>query len=151
VLGVDPLPGTCTTCHDTPNVGNHSMSLPLDLGLTDEARRTLDLPLYTFRNTSTGEIVRATDPGRALITGQWKHMSTFKGPMLRGLGTRAPYFQNGSAEMLNDVVVFYNQRFNLGLTAQEEADLVAVPQGAVKRKTAARDTRAAVTEVVVAD
>ena len=24
--------GTCTTCHDTPNVGNHSFPLPLDIG-----------------------------------------------------------------------------------------------------------------------
>jgi cytochrome c peroxidase len=24
--------GSCTTCHDTPNVGNHSFPLPLDIG-----------------------------------------------------------------------------------------------------------------------
>ena len=24
--------GTCTTCHDTPNIGNHSFPLPLDIG-----------------------------------------------------------------------------------------------------------------------
>src|SRR5580704_11741777 len=24
--------GTCTSCHDTPNVGNHSLPLPLDIG-----------------------------------------------------------------------------------------------------------------------
>ena len=24
--------GTCTTCHDTFNVGNHSFPLPLDIG-----------------------------------------------------------------------------------------------------------------------
>src|SRR4029453_10146996 len=38
-LGVAALPGTCTTCHNTPNVGNHSTSLPLDLGLTTAPRR----------------------------------------------------------------------------------------------------------------
>lgn len=125
VLGIDPLPGTCTTCHDTPNVGNHSVGLPLDLGLTTEARRTPDMPLYTFRNKMTGEIVKTTDPGRALITGHWKDMSLFKGPILRGLAARPPYFHNGSAASLEDVVDFYDTRFNLRLTAQEKSDLVA--------------------------
>ncbi len=90
VLGVPAIPGTCTTCHDTPNVGNHSTSLPLDLGLTTAAVRTPDLPLYTFRNKTTGEVVQTTDPGRALITGRWNNMSEFKGPILRGLAARAP-------------------------------------------------------------
>ena len=53
------------------------------------------MPLYTFRNKTTGEIVKTTDPGRALI-GKWRHMSTFKGPVLRGLAARAPYFHNES-------------------------------------------------------
>jgi cytochrome c peroxidase len=48
-----------------------------------------------------------------------------KGPILRGLAGRAPYFHNGSALTLNDVVKFYNQRFNLGLTNQNQQDLVA--------------------------
>jgi cytochrome c peroxidase len=125
VLGVDPLRGTCTTCHDTPNVGNHSVSLPLDLGLADAALRTPDMPLYTFRNRMTGEIVRTTDPGRALVTGKWQHMSTFKGPILRGLAARAPYFHNGIAATVSDVVQFYNTRFNLRFTAREKADLAA--------------------------
>src|SRR5207248_8321977 len=37
--------GTCTICHDTPNAGNHSVSMPLNIGLTDPLRRTPDLPL----------------------------------------------------------------------------------------------------------
>jgi cytochrome c peroxidase len=85
VLGMTALQGTCTTCHDTPNVGNHSTSLPLDLGLTTADLRTPDMPLYTFRNKTTAEVVQTTDPGRALITGKWKDMSLFKGPILRGL------------------------------------------------------------------
>jgi cytochrome c peroxidase len=124
-LGVAALPGTCTTCHDTPNVGNHSTSLPLDLGLTTAAMRTPDMPLYTFRNKTTGEVLRTTDPGRALITGKWRHMSVFKGPILRGLAARAPYFHNGLAATLADVVDFYNGRFKIGLSAQERSDLIA--------------------------
>jgi len=125
VLGKDPIQGTCSTCHDAPNVGDHSTSLPLDLGISSEARRTADMPLYTFRNETTGEVIKTTDPGRALITGKWKHMNVFKGPILRGLAARAPYFHNGSAATLEDVVSFYNQRFQLSLSDQQKKDLVA--------------------------
>lgn len=40
VLGIPVIPGTCTTCHDSPNVGNHSLKLPIDIGLSDASRRT---------------------------------------------------------------------------------------------------------------
>ena len=49
-LNVAALQGTCTTCHDTPSSGNHSIPAPLDIGLTDVSRRTPDLPLYTLRH-----------------------------------------------------------------------------------------------------
>jgi cytochrome c peroxidase len=124
-LGIPTLQGTCTTCHNAPNVGDHSLALPLDLGLTDASRRTPDLPLYTLRNKGTGEIFRTTDPGRALITGKWKDLSRFKGPILRGLAARAPYFHNGSAATLLDAVDFYDTRFAIGFSAEEKADLVA--------------------------
>jgi hypothetical protein len=153
VLGVATLPGTCTTCHDTPNVGNHSVSLPLDLGLTTEAVRTPDMPLYTFRNKTTGAIVKTTDPGRALITGRWADMSLFKGPVLRALAARAPYFHNGLAATLEDVVEFYNmgggtanfsgtkdaRLLPLNLTAQEKSDLVTFLKTALQGEAVAGD------------
>src|SRR5215467_15711489 len=125
-LNVPQLQGTCTTCHDTPNAGNHSIPAPLEIGLTDASRRTPDLPLYTLRHTSAPfETVQSTDPGRALISGKWKDVGRFKGPILRDLAARAPYFHNGSAKNLREAVEFYNQRFSIGLTEQEEDDLVA--------------------------
>jgi cytochrome c peroxidase len=48
-----------------------------------------------------------------------------KGPILRGLAARAPYFHNGSAATLSDVVNFYDQRFGMRFTDQQKADLVA--------------------------
>ena len=119
------IAGTCSTCHDTPNAGNHSLALPLDIGISDGARRTPDLPLYTLRRLSDGATVQTTDPGRALITGRWDDIGKFKGPTLRALSARAPYFHNGSAASLDDVVDFYDARFGIRLTAQEHADLVA--------------------------
>ena len=83
------------------------------------------MPLYTLRNCATGETRQTTDPGVALLTGQWKDIGKFKGPVLRGLAARAPYFHNGSAADLGDVVDFYDTRFGIGFTPQEKADLIA--------------------------
>ncbi len=126
-LGLSSLTGTCGTCHDTPNVGNHSVSAPLNIGVGD-LTSPLDvsyLPVFTLQNNSTGARVQTTDPGRALITGAWADVGKLKGPVLRALAARAPYFHNGSATSLSDVVTFYDQRFNIGFTAQEKSDLLA--------------------------
>jgi len=128
VLGTSTIHGTCTTCHDTPNVGNHSVAMALDIGLTDASQRTPDMPLYTLRNNATGATIQTTDPGKALITGKWSDVGKFKGPILRGVGLRAPYFHNGSAATLDAVLDFYEGRFGLGLTVQERADLIAFLQ-----------------------
>jgi cytochrome c peroxidase len=58
-------------------------------------------------------------------SGKWTDIGKTKGPMLRGLAGRAPYFHNGSAPDLKAVVDFYNARFAIGLTSQQESDLVA--------------------------
>ncbi len=128
-LGIPVLAGTCTTCHDTPHAGDHSVPAPLRIG-TDLSQPVggLDvsgLPVYTLRAKATGEIQTTTDPGRALVTGRWKDVGRFKGPVLRGLAGRAPYFHNGSAPDLAAVVEFYDARFGLQLTPGEKADLVA--------------------------
>ena len=60
-----------------------------------------------------------------MISGQCADVGKFKGPILRGLAARAPYFHNGSARTLADVVTFYDQRFNIGFTEQEQKDLAA--------------------------
>jgi cytochrome c peroxidase len=126
-LNLASIPGTCGTCHDSPNVGNHSVSAPLNIGVAD-LTSPLDLsylPVITLQNKTTSEIKTTTDPGRALITGLWKDVGRLKGPILRGLASRAPYFHIGSASSLSDVVNFYEKRFNVGFTAQEKQDLIA--------------------------
>jgi cytochrome c peroxidase len=136
----DPLAGQdvvagCGLCHNNPNAGNHSTSLPINIGITmaqptnnnGSANTVLDLvnlPIYTLTNSGTGATVQVTDPGRALISGNWTDIGKTKGPILRGLAARAPYFHNGSAKDLPTVVSFYNQRFNIGLTSQQQSDLV---------------------------
>jgi hypothetical protein len=117
--------GTCSVCHDTPNAGNHSVAMALNIGIADPSRRMPDLPLYALRKLSTGDIVLTTDPGRAMVTGRWNDVGKFKGPVLRALAARAPYFHDGSAADLEEVIAFYNTRFKVQFTAQEKADLMA--------------------------
>ena len=135
VAGLNDLPGlstvngTCTTCHDSPNVGNHSVPLAINIGITDyPAVPALDvggLPVYTIQCNGTGEVKHTTDPARAMVTGKCADVGKTKGPVLRALAARAPYFHNGAAKTLDDAVEFYNQRFQLGFTDQQKKDLVA--------------------------
>lgn len=127
-LGMPVIAGTCTTCHNAPNVGNHTVALPLNIGLSDASRRTPDMPLYTLRNKTTGDTEQTTDPGLALLTGRWKDIGKFKGPILRGVVAHPPYFHNGSAATLDDAVNFYDTRFKIGFSAREKNDLVAFLQ-----------------------
>jgi len=121
--------GNCTSCHDTPNVGNHSVSLAINIGVTDfpavPALAIEGLPVYTIQCNAGGKPIQTTDPARALITGKCADVGKTKGPILRALAARAPYFHNGSAATLDDVVDFYVQRFGLVLSRQQKKDLVA--------------------------
>lgn len=131
-LKQEVIVGTCTTCHDTPNAGNHSLSVPLGIGTTSyPTSPALDisgLPVYTVQCIATGATIQVTDIGRAMISGKCSDVGKVKGPILRGLAARAPYFHNGAVATLDDAVEFYNQRFNLGLTPQQKTDLVAFLQ-----------------------
>ena len=139
--GIPALQGTCGTCHDTRNVGNHSFPTPLDIGTGDPSQTSvfvnkggLDtsyLPLIVVckkdpaSGLPTDNCKTTTDLGQALVDGKFDHVGKIKGPILRGLSARAPFFHNGSAQTLLDVVRFYETRFGLVLTPQEESDLVA--------------------------
>jgi cytochrome c peroxidase len=151
-LGTTPVPpfqGTCTTCHDTGNVGDHSLPLALDIGTGhDPTHETdpliangvaqlalADLPVFQitgcpnpFDDPSQPPqpyVIYTTDPGKGLISGLCSDVSRTKGPVLRGLAARAPYFHNGAAQNLTQLVNFYNQRFQMNLTNEEKAELIA--------------------------
>jgi cytochrome c peroxidase len=126
--------GFCGTCHNTPNIGDHSIAAALDIGVADAGIDSppeldiADLPVFTLRcmdGPLAGKTFIVTDPGRALISGNCADIGKLKGPILRGLAARAPYFHNGSAASLMDVVDFYDKRFGIGFTEQQKRDLVA--------------------------
>ena len=52
VGGIPAIQGTCGTCHDTPNVGNHSSPTPLDIGTGDPSPAKLSVNLGGLRLTS---------------------------------------------------------------------------------------------------
>jgi len=117
-FAVSAVGGTCTTCHDAAHAGDHSVPAPLNIGIADPPVNAdgtnafglpvSDMPVYTLRHKQTGALKVVTDPGRALITGKWKDIGRFKGPILRGLA-----------------VSFDDRRFELNLTPQQKDDLVA--------------------------
>ena len=141
------IAGTCTTCHDAPNVGHHSLPLPLDIGVGHTGRGSLEndpvisaaldevdmpnLPVFQISGCPSpfnpGQAVSfyTTDPGKALVSGLCSDVNRLKGPVLRALAARAPYFHNGAAATLLQAVNFYNQRFEMNLTEQQKAQLVA--------------------------
>jgi cytochrome c peroxidase len=143
----DTVVAHCSTCHDAPNVGDHSLPVPLDIGTSHGTLPSTesdpqiaaglaelsmpDLPVYLISGCSNpfnpGQPVSfyTSDPGRALITGKCSDLNRIKGPILRGLAARAPYFHNGAAATIAQVVSFYDKRFQMGLTPQQEADLAA--------------------------
>lgn len=123
--GKPVLLGTCATCHSARGTGVSQIGILMDIGISSPERAKPELPLYRFRNSKTGEVRESLDPGRALITGKWADMDRFKVPSLRGLAARAPYFHDGSAASLEDVVRFYDDRFAVHFTERQRLALVA--------------------------
>jgi cytochrome c peroxidase len=70
-----------------------------------------------------GKVIYTHDPGYALTTGQCRDIGKITMQNMRGLSSRAPYFSNGSASSLREIVNFYNRRYRIGYTEQELQDL----------------------------
>jgi hypothetical protein len=116
---------TCNACHNSRSNGMNINNLMFDIGAASAGARTPDLPLYTIRNRATGDERQLTDTGRGNVTGLWTDLGRFKTPTLRALAARAPYFHNGIAATLEDVVRHYERHLGFIFTDQERADLVA--------------------------
>jgi hypothetical protein len=71
-----------------------------------------------------GRVIHTQDPRRALLSGLCNDVGAIVLEQFRGLAARAPYFSNGSAATLRDLVDFYDRRYNIGYSGQEKQDLV---------------------------
>jgi cytochrome c peroxidase len=119
---------SCSGCHNSANNGTSFNNLLFDTHSASAEARTPDLPLYTIRNRVTGEMRQLTDTGLGNVTGLWNDLGKFKTPTLRALSARAPYFHNGIASSIEDVVRHYERLLNFVFTDQERQDLVAFLQ-----------------------
>jgi cytochrome c peroxidase len=127
---------TCSTCHreagSASTTFGQSVAIDIGVGGIDAGcgfGPDPTLPLFQLTCTGgastefNGSTVVTTDPDRALITGRCADIEKFKVPQLRALASRPPYFSNGQAKTLLDIVLFYDQRLRLRLSPQERHDL----------------------------
>jgi cytochrome c peroxidase len=123
----------CGSCHSAKNSGTNVNNSLFDVFVSDADVRTPDMPLYTLHRTSSicvgqhdADCERQmTDTGRGNGTGLWADLGRFKVPSLRALAGRAPYFHNGMAATLEEVVRHYENKVGFVFSAEERADLVA--------------------------
>jgi hypothetical protein len=121
-----PTGRRCGACHNSKNNGTSISNTLFDIQTASEAASTPDLTLHTFKNRNSPFNERKlTDAGRGNVTGLFADLGKFKTPTIRGLAARAPYFHNGIAETLEDVVRHYETHLGFVYTDQERADLVA--------------------------
>ena len=70
------------------------------------------------------EVVSEPEPNGAPSYASRSATKMYRTAPLAGLWQHAPYFHNGSAATLDDVVALYNSKKSLGLTSAQSADLV---------------------------
>jgi hypothetical protein len=138
----NPVKRTCATCHGMHMTGMDTANGWMDIGTTNrpwasevplnpwtEAREQMPLFRVTCKpgvrpHPFLGRVIYTQDPGRALISGLCNDVGTVVMQQFRGLAARAPYFSNGSASTLRDLVDFYDRRYNIGFSTEEKQDLV---------------------------
>jgi hypothetical protein len=138
----NPVKRTCSTCHGMHMTGMDTVNGWMDVGTTNLPWATeppqspwstekAELPLFKLACTRAvaphpflGRVIYTQDPGRALISGKCNDIGTIVMQQFRGLAARAPYFSNGSARSLPELVDFYDRRFNIQLSERERQDLV---------------------------
>jgi cytochrome c peroxidase len=57
VLKVETISGFCGTCHDTPDVGNHSVKLPINIGIANGGPNN-DNPVLDIADLQQGSLQR---------------------------------------------------------------------------------------------
>ena len=135
----NPAKRSCAVCHNAVMSGMDRAPGWVDLGTTNFPTWTEpktwneagELPVFKLTcrpearpHPFLGRTIYTSDPGRALITGKCADIGAITMGQFRGLAARAPYFANGSAKSLIELVDYYDRRFDMRLTAQEKEDLV---------------------------
>ncbi|MEO6339188.1 MAG: hypothetical protein ABIO39_04030 [Caulobacteraceae bacterium] len=132
-LGVgNPQKRNCVGCHNSFMTGMDVAPGFMDLGIQNLpwSEGGDELPLFKLTcdkaarpHPYLGRVIYSHDPGRALATGRCAEIGAITMQQFRGLAARAPYFSNGEAATLRDVIEVYDRRFDMKLTEQEKQDL----------------------------
>ena len=127
----NPVRNGCAFCHNMRQMGNDVAPGQVDLGTTNLpfADPAPELPLFRITcldepHPHYGRQFHTQDPGFALTTGKCADVGKITLQSMRGLSARAPYFSNGSAESLSELVDYYDRRYDIGYSDQEKADLI---------------------------
>jgi hypothetical protein len=135
----NPAKRSCAVCHNAVMSGMDRAPGWVDLGTTNYPTWTEpnamnepgELPVFKLTcradakpHPFLGRVIYTSDPGRALITGKCTDIGAITMGQFRGLAARAPYFSNGSAKNLMELVDYYDRRFDMRLTSKEKQDLV---------------------------
>jgi cytochrome c peroxidase len=131
------IKGTCSTCHSQRFAGNDiivSAQQDQGIGGTSVAfggpSPSPFLPIFKITCNAGvplgfhGSTIQTNDPGLALLTGKCADVGKLTVPQLRALAGHPPYFSDGSAANLSQLVDFYDKRFQIHLSPQQKADLV---------------------------
>jgi cytochrome c peroxidase len=135
-LNPPSLHGICGSCHSGPLTNTTNQYNPFQppglrfsTALISELNeRHLPVRTYLFPVPGGTAPITSPDPGRALVTGNIADANFFKIPTLANIGSTGPYFHDGSAKTLKDVVNAY-QKFaitftGLSFTPQDLEDMV---------------------------
>ena len=135
----NPAKRTCAVCHNAQTSGMDLAPGWVDLGTTNFPTWTEspvwsespELPVFKLTcrpdappHPFLGREIYTSDPGRALVTGHCADIGAITMGQFRGLAARAPYFANGSAKDLRELVDYYDRRFDMRLSGQEKQDLI---------------------------
>ena len=135
----NPAKRTCAVCHNAQTSGMDLAPGWVDLGTTNFPTWTEsavwsespELPVFKLTcrpdappHPFLGREIYTSDPGRALVTGHCADIGAITMGQFRGLAARAPYFSNGSAKDLRELVDYYDRRFDMRLSSQEKQDLI---------------------------
>ena len=116
--------GTCSTCHNTPNVGGHSVIRMMDIGTADE-------PNCSRASRSCGDRTSRPDadppdlrhgPGRERRLGRPREVPRAAAARPRRTG---PLFHDGQAKNIKAAIKYHENRFNIDLSHGRRKDLEA--------------------------
>jgi hypothetical protein len=128
----NPVRNGCAFCHNMQRTGMDVAPGQIDIGITNSpfAESSTNMPLFRLTcgpnfapHPHLGAVVFSQDPGYALTTGRCRDIGKITAQQMRALAARPPYFSDGSAKTIREIVDYYDRRYRIGYTEQEKQDL----------------------------